>query len=103
MASKRIFKKNVNEMVYDIVEECFYLQLMDDSKTKQTDALIDETAEFQDDVLSRIYKSKSKKEFSEIFDPANTAWASAMETRWVRNICCSFSTLYRELGCNALK
>jgi len=66
MASKRIFKKNVNEMVFDIVEECFYLQLMDDSKAKKTDALIDETAEFQDDVLSRIYKSKSKKEFSEI-------------------------------------
>jgi uncharacterized protein YozE (UPF0346 family) len=66
MASKRIFKKNVNEMVFDIVEECFYLQLMDDSKTKKTEALIDETAEFQDDVLSRIYKSKSKKEFSEI-------------------------------------
>jgi len=66
MASKRIFKKNVNEMVYDIVEECFYLQLIDESKTKKTETLIDEAAAFQDDVLSRIYKSKSKKEFSEI-------------------------------------
>jgi len=66
MASKRIFKKNLNEMVFDIVEECFYLQLMDDSKSKKTNTLIDEAAEFQDDVLSRIYKSKSKKEFSEI-------------------------------------
>ncbi len=66
MASKRIFKKNVNEMVFDIVEECFYLQLIDESKTKKTEALIDEAAAFQDDVLSRIYKSKSKKEFSEI-------------------------------------
>ena len=60
MASKRIFKKHLNEMVYDIVEECFYLQLTDESKIKKTDKLIDEAATFQDDVLSRIYKSKSK-------------------------------------------
>lgn len=53
-------------MVYDIVEECFYLQLTDESKMKDTDKLIDEAAIFQDDILSRIYKSKSKKDFSEI-------------------------------------
>ncbi len=66
MASKRKFKKNLNEMVFDIVEECYYLQLIDESKSKKTEALIDEAADFQDDVLSRIYKSDSKKEFSEI-------------------------------------
>ena len=66
MASKRTFKRHLNEMVYDIVEECFYLQLTDESKMKDTDKLIDEAASFQDDILSRIYKSKSKKDFSEI-------------------------------------
>lgn len=66
MASKRTFKRYLNEMVYDIVEECFYLQLTDESKMKDTDKLIDEAATFQDDILSRIYKSKSKKDFSEI-------------------------------------
>ena len=71
MASKRIFKKHLNEMVYDIVEECFYLQLTDESKIKKTDKLIDEAAIFQDDTLSRIYKSKSKKEFSEISTHVN--------------------------------
>jgi len=58
-------------MVYDIVEECFYLQLTDESKIKKTDKLIDEAAIFQDDILSRIYKSKSKKEFSEISTHVN--------------------------------
>jgi len=66
MASKRTFKRHLNEMVFDIVEECFLLQLTDESKMKDTDKLIDEAATFQDDVLSKIYKSKSKKEFSEI-------------------------------------
>lgn len=71
MASKRKFKKHLNEMVYDIVEECFYLQLTDDSKVKKSDKLIDEAAAFQDDVLSKISKSQSKKEFSEISSHVN--------------------------------
>ena len=58
-------------MVYDIVEECFYLQLTDDSKVKKSDKLIDEAAAFQDDVLSKISKSQSKKEFSEISSHVN--------------------------------
>lgn len=66
MANKRTFKRHLNDMVFDIVEECFYLQLTDESKVKNTDKLIDEVAEFQDDVLGKIYKSKSKKEFSVI-------------------------------------
>lgn len=66
MANKRDFKKNLNEMVFDIVEECFYLQLGDDSKMKKTEALIDETAAFQDEVLGKIYRNKTKKEFSEL-------------------------------------
>ena len=53
-------------MVYDIVEECFYLQLTDESKIKKSDKLIDEAAEFQDEILSKIANGKSKKEFSEI-------------------------------------
>ena len=71
MASKRKFKKHLNEMVFDIVEECFYLQLTDESKVKKSDKLIDEAAEFQDDVLSKISNSKSKKEFSEISTHVN--------------------------------
>ena len=40
MASKRTFKRHLNEMVFDIVEECFFLQLTDESKMKDTDKLI---------------------------------------------------------------
>ena len=55
-------------MVFDIVEECFYLQMVDDSKTKKTEALIDETAAFQDEVLGKISKSKTKQEYGERTD-----------------------------------
>ena len=48
-------------MVFDIVEECFYLQMVDDSKTKKTEALIDETAAFQDEVLGKSQNLRPKK------------------------------------------
>lgn len=66
MASKRMLKKNVNDMVIDIVEECFTLQLFDDKKTKKTDALIDEAADFQDDILKKINQAKNKADFRSI-------------------------------------
>lgn len=66
MASKRILKKNVNDMIIDIVEECFTLQLFDEKKTDKTDALIDEAADFQDDILTRINAAKNKADFKGI-------------------------------------
>lgn len=66
MASKRILKRNVNDMIIDIVEECFTLQLFDEKKTKKTDALIDEAADFQDDILTRINAAKNKADFKNI-------------------------------------
>ena len=45
--------------------------MTDDSKVKKSDKLIDEAAVFQDDVLNKIAKSKSKKEFSEISTEVN--------------------------------
>ena len=63
MASRRILKKNVNAMIFDVVEECFTIQLMDDRKMEVTDKLIDEAADFQDDILSKISAANSKAEF----------------------------------------
>lgn len=68
MASKRILKRNLNNMVYDIVEECFTIQLMDQSKVEKADAVIDEAANFQDKMLSKINKAKSAADFRPITD-----------------------------------
>ena len=42
MASKRNFKKDLNKMVFDVVEECFSVQLYNESKTEVTNKLIAE-------------------------------------------------------------
>lgn len=66
MASKKYIKKAVNNMVFDIVEECFSIQLFDDAKIEQTNAIISEAADFQDAILAEINKAKTKKDFAPI-------------------------------------
>jgi len=66
MASKRILKKGLNDMIIDIVEECFTLQLFDDKKTEATEKLIDEAADFQDNILSKINTAKNKADFKSV-------------------------------------
>lgn len=66
MASKRYLKKGLNDLVIDVVEECFSVQLYNDTKTEASDKLIQEAVDFQDEMLSKINKAKSKAEFKEI-------------------------------------
>ncbi len=66
MANKRSLKKAVNEMVFDVVEECFIQQMTDPSKKEKAEALIEEAADFQDDILSRINQAKDKADFKGI-------------------------------------
>ncbi len=53
-------------MVYDIIEESFNVQLMDESKTEITDKLIDEAVSFQDKMLVKINGAKTKADFRPI-------------------------------------
>lgn len=66
MASKRDLKKRVNYMVYDVVEECFSLQLYDESKKEKTDLFIEEAADFLEEILHQINVTSTKKEFGPI-------------------------------------
>lgn len=74
MASRKDLKRNLNNMVFDIVEECFTIQILDESKTKDADAIIDAAANFQDAMLTKINASKTKSDFRPICDEIeNTA------------------------------
>lgn len=68
MGSKRTIKKQLNGMIIDVVDECFSLQLYKPEKAEVTDALIDETLDYRDDVLTRIHQAKSKKDFPAILE-----------------------------------
>lgn len=68
MASVRKLKKEVNNVVFDVVEECFSIQLYNPSKKEETDAFIDEAADYLEDVLSRINAAKNKKDYASIIE-----------------------------------
>lgn len=73
MSSKKDFKKQLNYMVIDIIDECFSVQLYNPSKTEQTDALIDEVINFRNDMSSKIHAAKSKKDFGALRQEVETA------------------------------
>jgi 23S rRNA G2069 N7-methylase RlmK/C1962 C5-methylase RlmI len=66
MANKRLIKKQLNGMIIDVLDECFSIQLYNESKTEATDKLIEEALSFGDDVLSKIHAANSKKDYPAI-------------------------------------
>lgn len=53
-------------MIIDVLDECFSIQLYNESKTEATDKLIEEALNFGDDVLAKIHEAKTKKDFPAI-------------------------------------
>ncbi len=53
-------------MIFDIVEECYTVSLYNESKSESADKIIDEAADFQDQMLSRIHTAKNNKDFVSI-------------------------------------
>jgi hypothetical protein len=66
MSSKRLLKKHLNNMVFDIVEECFTVQMFDETKAEKANELIEDAANFQDQILMDINTAKTKKDFNPI-------------------------------------
>lgn len=71
MASKRDFKKELNYIIIDLVEECFNIQMYNPSKTDATNGVIEEVVGFRNELVERIHKAKTKKEFTELRKEGN--------------------------------
>lgn len=66
MANVRNLKKNINGMIYDVVDECYSVQLYNESKAEESDNFIDDAADFQDEIMGEIKRAKSKEDFKAI-------------------------------------
>lgn len=66
MASVRKLKKTLNDMVLDVVEEAYSIQLYDEKKKKKTDELIDEAASFLEDTLTKVNAAETKKAYKKV-------------------------------------
>ncbi len=66
MASKRILKKRVRNMVFEVLNDCDYIIMNDGKNADKADSLIDEAVDFHDAIIAKISKANSKKEFNDI-------------------------------------
>lgn len=81
MANVRELKKEINNMIYEVVEECYDLQLFNSSKSEKTEEFIDEAADFQEEIMSKIKGATSKSEFNEIrkkVDEKSAEWVKKL-------------------------
>lgn len=60
-------------MIFDIVEECFSVQLYDPRKADASDKLIDEAVEFRNNMTEKIHAAKTKQEFKALHVEADEA------------------------------
>ncbi len=67
MANKRTLKKQLNGMVFEVVDECFSVQLYKTAETERTNTIIDEALDFRDTVLASIHQAKNKKDYPAIY------------------------------------
>jgi hypothetical protein len=68
MASKRILKKKVRSMVFEILNDCDYVVVSGGKNADKADALIDEAVDFHDGIIAKINKATSKKEYNDIHE-----------------------------------
>jgi hypothetical protein len=68
MASKRNLKKRVRRVVFEVLNECDEIIVNDGKDADKADKLIDEAVDFHDDIIAKIVKAASKKEFNAIIE-----------------------------------
>ena len=74
MTSRRTLKKKINNVVNDIIEDCYSMQIVGKGKIdKETNQIIDEAVGVFDDMLQRVNaargiddKAKMRKHFESI-------------------------------------
>lgn len=68
MANKRTLKKNINSLVFDVIDECIYVQEINPEKFDACEKLIDQAVQYYNDALAKVNAAKVKKDFRAISD-----------------------------------
>jgi hypothetical protein len=71
MANKRTLKKHINAMVFDVIDECLYLQETQEEKAQEAEQLIEEVVNSYNDLISRINHGKNKADFNAVWNDFN--------------------------------
>ncbi len=66
MANKRMLKKHINAMIIDVIDECIYLQELNNDKAEAAEELIEEVITTYNELISRMNSGKTKADFKSI-------------------------------------
>jgi len=66
MANKRQLKKNINTAIFDVIDECIYIQETRPEKYDVTEALINEAIDSYNHLMAGINAAKKKADFQEV-------------------------------------
>lgn len=70
MSSKKNLKKAIKQMVFEVVEECYTVQLFDESKSEASEKLINDAIIYLNNVISEINAANDRKAFKAIEEKA---------------------------------
>ena len=61
MASRRQFKKDLNQTLSEVIEECYEIQAsVDDATSKKAEKLIDKAIETFDTIIAKLHQDQDK-------------------------------------------
>ena len=66
MASKRKFKKQLNKVIFDVVEECFVVQIHEPEMGETTKKLVTEVVLFRNEMKQKINSTIGRKDFKTV-------------------------------------
>ncbi|MCC5924534.1 MAG: hypothetical protein JJT77_12175 [Crocinitomicaceae bacterium] len=81
MSSKKDLKKAIKQMVFEVVEECFTIQLFDETKKEASEKLINDAIVYLNTAVSEINAAKDKATFKAIENRAEQKadeWVEAL-------------------------
>ncbi|XOV68406.1 MAG: hypothetical protein ACFHU9_04365 [Fluviicola sp.] len=73
MASKKLLKKRVKRIVYEVLDSCDYHVVNDNPSADAADKLMDEAVDFHDNMITRINNSNDRKDMRQISEEVNKA------------------------------
>lgn len=73
MASKKLLKKRVKRIVYEVLDSCDYHIVNEHPSADAADKLIDDAVDFHENMIARINGSNDKKELTQISSEVDKA------------------------------
>ena len=73
MASKRTLKKQIKSITYDVLDEADYLIESGHKGADKADKLMDEAADFYEEMVAKVNAAKIKKEFKAVAQEVEAA------------------------------